>query len=84
MDYINLNIVRGVNFVKISEVIVELNFWYFSRCGFIYNVVFEEGFVVGFFLDELEFYVDELYLFFGSDYIISIFLWDFEIKREIY
>lgn len=84
LDYINSNIVRGVNFAKIGEAIAELNLRHFSRRGLIYNGALEEGLVVGDPLDESDVYAEELYSFPSSDHIISIFLRDFETKRETY
>ena len=84
LDYINSNIVRGVNFAKISEAVAELNLRHFSRRGLVYNAALEEGLVVGDHLDESEFYADELYSFPSGDHIINIFLRDFETKRETY
>jgi len=37
LDYINSNVVRGMNFAKISESIAELNLRYLCRRGMIYN-----------------------------------------------
>ena len=84
LDYLNSNIVRGVNFGKISEAIAELNLRHFSRRRLNYNAALEEGLVVGDPLEESEVYADELYSFPSSDHIISIFLRDFETKRDTY
>ena len=84
LDYINSSVVRGVNFAKISEAIAELNFRHLCRRGVIYNSAHQEGYAVGEPFDASEFYTDELYSFPSSDHIMSIFMIDFDTKKEVY
>ena len=46
LDYINSNVVRGVNFAKNSEAIAELNLRHLCRRGMIYNSAHQEGYAI--------------------------------------
>ena len=84
LDYINSNVVRGMNFAKISESIAELNLRHLCRRGMIYNSAHQEGYAIGEPFNPLEFYTEELYSFPSSDHIMSIFMIDFDTKKEVY
>lgn len=84
LNYINTNVVRGMNFAKISESIAELNFQHFCRRGMIYNSAREGRQLTEEPFNESEFYTDELYSFPSTDHIMSIFMADFDTKKAIY
>lgn len=82
LDHINSNVVRGVNFAKISESIAELNFRHFCRRGMIFNSALQGGWATGDSFVESEFYKDRLYSLPSGDHIMSIFMTDFDAKKE--
>ena len=84
LDFINSNVVRGINFLKVSEEIAELNFRHFCRRGLIYASARNENQATGEPFSETEFYDNMLYSFPGNDHISSIFLRDFTNKRPVY
>lgn len=84
LNYIKSNVVRGMNFAKVSESIADLNFQHFCRRGMIYSSAREGRMLTGDPFHESEFYTDELYSFPSSDHIANIFMADFETKKAIY
>jgi len=84
LNYINSNIVRGMNFANISESIAEVNFQNSCRQGIINNYACEGCQLTEEPSNESEFYTDELYSFPSSNHIVSIFMADFDTKKAIY
>lgn len=84
LDFINSNLIRGINFLQICEEIAELNYRDFCRPGLVYASARNENKVTGEPISEVEFYDNMFYSFTSNDQISSIFLRDFSNKRELY
>ena len=84
LDFINSNLIRGVNFMKVSEETAELNFREFCRRGQIYTAARNENRATGEPFSETEFHDNMLYSFPSNDQISCIFLRDFSNKQYVY
>lgn len=84
LDFINSNLIRGINFLQICEEIAELNYRHFCRRGLVYTCARNENKVTGEPFSEVEFYETMFYSFSSNHQISFIFLRDFSNKRELY
>ena len=81
LDYINSNIVIGVNIAKIT-IIVELKIWHLWIHRMVYNSAHHKGYAIIDPLNSFECCNDALYSFLSRDHIINIVMIDFETNQK--
>lgn len=84
LQYIETQVLQGVNFLKISEGLASLNFQAFCRQRQIYLAALIENNVITDDSSCSEFYSNSLFAFPSNDQIINLFLNAFKTKKHLY
>lgn len=82
IEFINTEIVKGVNFLKVSEGLASLNYREYLQRRRIYSSACENAAVNV--SDSSEFNNNIVYSFSSNDQLMRIFLYNFEKNRAIY